>query len=98
MLWKIGFSQEPKPLSGAHNGLVAGSSPAGPTSLRSLRELRLGKPVPQIPGEASEGCRAEALLGEGGLWQQATPHQNIENNPMQSSRVVDALSDSLRTL
>jgi hypothetical protein len=32
--------------SAAHNGLVAGSSPAGPTSLRSLRELRLGKPNP----------------------------------------------------
>ncbi len=29
----------------AHNGLVAGSSPAGPTSLRSLRELWLGKPA-----------------------------------------------------
>ncbi len=39
---------------------------AGPTSLRSLRELRLGKPVPQTPSEASEGCRAEALSGEGG--------------------------------
>jgi hypothetical protein len=54
--------------------------------------------VPQIPSEASEGCRAEALLGEGGLRPQATPHQNPENNPMQSSRVDDALSDSLRTL
>src|SRR5437879_5887643 len=45
----------------AHNGLVAGSSPAGPTSLRSLRELRLGEPVPQMSSEASEGCRAGAL-------------------------------------
>ena len=41
----------------AYNGLVAGSSPAGPTSLRSLRP---SKPVPRIPSEASEGCHAEA--------------------------------------
>ena len=41
----------------AHNGLVAGSSPAGPTS---LRELRLGKPVPRTPSEANEGCHVEA--------------------------------------
>jgi len=33
---------------------------AGPTSLRSLRELRLGKPVPQTQSEASEGCLAAA--------------------------------------
>src|SRR5215471_5402303 len=44
----------------AHNGLVPGSNPGRPTSLRSLRELRLGKPMPKIPSEASEGCRAEA--------------------------------------
>jgi hypothetical protein len=48
---------EPNRCPAAHNGLVAGSSPAGPTSLRS-REL-------------SEGCRAEAL-GEGGPWPRAT--------------------------
>jgi hypothetical protein len=52
--------------SAAHNGLVAGSSPAGPTSLRSLRELRLGKPVPHTQSEASEGCRAEARRAKAG--------------------------------
>ena len=38
----------------------AGSSPASPTSLRSLRELRLGKPA------RSEGCRVEARRAKTG--------------------------------
>jgi hypothetical protein len=32
----------------AHNGMVAGSSSAERTSLRSLRELRLGKPASNL--------------------------------------------------
>jgi hypothetical protein len=48
-----------------HTGEVQGSIPCAPTSLRSLRELRLGKPGSIYRSEASEGCRAEAL-GEGG--------------------------------
>src|SRR5215510_2805861 len=39
---------------------VGGSIPPGSTSLRSLRELRLGKPGTLSRGEVSEGCRAEA--------------------------------------
>ncbi len=34
-------------------------------SLRSLRELRLGKPA--LANAVSEGCRGVALLGEAGL-------------------------------
>jgi putative endonuclease len=37
-----------------------------PTSLRSLRELRLGKPASALVGEASEGCCAEARRAEAG--------------------------------
>jgi hypothetical protein len=39
---------------------VGGSIPPGSTSLRSLRELPLGKPTPGSHSEVSEGCRAEA--------------------------------------
>src|SRR6476646_4165416 len=39
---------------------VGGSSPSPPTSLRSLRELRLGQPAQRFSGEASGGCRAAA--------------------------------------
>jgi hypothetical protein len=107
----------------AHNGLVAGSSPAGPTSLRSLRELRLGKPVPQRAAKRAKaaapepnGRRRAATAGFGsaspchkraakrakaaapkpdGRRRAAAagcgpaspcPNENIENNPMQSSR------------
>jgi hypothetical protein len=65
---------------------------------------------PAFAREASEGCRAEAHLGEGGRRTRATarqatlpgrkanaalaPNQNIENNPMQSSIVVAGI-DSL---
>src|SRR5262245_55818976 len=52
----------------------AGSSPASPTSLRSLRELRLGRPAQLSRSEASEGCRAEARKGEGGLSTVFPPH------------------------
>ena len=45
---------------------VGGSIPPGSTSLRSLRELRLGRPCKPISREASEGCRVVALLGEDG--------------------------------
>ena len=45
-------------VNGIHE--VGGSIPPGSTSLRSLRELRLGKPLlPNVTREASEGCRAE---------------------------------------
>ena len=40
---------------------VGGSSPSPPTSLRSLCELRLGKPALDVRGDAREGCRAEAV-------------------------------------
>ena len=40
----------------AHTGLGAGTSPAGPTSLGTLRELRVGEPAPHIQGEASEAA------------------------------------------
>ena len=42
------------------NDEVGGSIPPGSTSLRSLRELRLGKPAQVYRGEASEGCPAVA--------------------------------------
>ena len=50
------------------NDEVGGSIPPGSTSLRSLRELRLGRPGKLYPNEVSEGCLAEALLGVGGLY------------------------------
>jgi hypothetical protein len=40
---------------------VGGSIPPGSTSLRSLRELRLGKPGEVPRSEVSEGCRGVAL-------------------------------------
>src|SRR5262245_10727226 len=78
-----GAISENKPASGpvaqwlepaAHNGLVGGSSPPGPTSLRSLRELRLGKPrravaqrakaaAPKPQGRRRACCR-ELKLGQ----------------------------------
>jgi putative endonuclease len=39
---------------------VGGSIPPGSTSLRLLRKLRLGKPVPDARSEASKGCRVVA--------------------------------------
>jgi hypothetical protein len=42
---------------------VGSSNLSAGTSLRSLRKLRLGKPVQASRSEASEGCRAEAPLG-----------------------------------
>src|SRR4051794_22350598 len=54
-------------------------------------QVRVLPGPPAFAREASEGSRAEAHLGEGGLCTRATtrqamPNQNIENNPMQSSR------------
>jgi hypothetical protein len=49
------------------NDEVGGSIPPGSTSLRSLRELRLGKPRAVHPGEASKGCPAEARRTNTGL-------------------------------
>jgi hypothetical protein len=46
---------------------VGGSIPPGSTSLRWLRQLRLGRPGTLSRSEVSEGCRAEARKGEGGL-------------------------------
>jgi hypothetical protein len=45
--------------------LVGSSILSAGTSLRSLRELRLGKPAPLYRCEASEGCPAEALAVAG---------------------------------
>jgi len=45
--------------------------------------------------EASEGCRAEALLGEGGLAQNPPKNKNIENNPMHSSHVLAGIAFSV---
>src|SRR5207244_8571569 len=59
----------------AHNGLVAGSSPAGPTSLRSLRELRLGKPAhdlskaKRVKAVSPKPVRAKADWRPKLLWQ-----------------------------
>ena len=49
------------------NDEVGGSIPPGSTSLRLLRKLRLGKPMPAYRGEASEGCHVVAPLGVDGL-------------------------------
>ncbi len=46
---------------------VTGSIPVVPTSLRSRRELRLGKPPSIHRSEASEGCRAGPLADRGPL-------------------------------
>nr|WP_249786588.1 MULTISPECIES: GIY-YIG nuclease family protein [unclassified Bradyrhizobium] len=46
---------------------VGGSIPPGSTSLRWLRQLRLGKPAPLPRGEASEGCRGEARRAKPGF-------------------------------
>src|SRR5262245_30884376 len=86
-----GAISENKPASGpvaqwlepaAHNGLVGGSSPPGPTSLRSLRELRpslaaraTARQAPQGGCAASEGCRAEARRAKAGLLPRATARQ-----------------------
>ncbi len=50
----------------AHNGLVAGSSPAGPTSLRLLRKLRLGKPALGGPAKQAKAVSTKPRRGEGG--------------------------------
>jgi len=56
-------------------------------------ELRLGKPVPQMPGEASEGCLAEAHRAKAEpvlrSLRELRPTKNIENNPMHSSGMDD---------
>jgi hypothetical protein len=44
------------------NDEVGGSIPPGSTSLRWLRQLRLGRPGTLSRSEVSEGCRAEARL------------------------------------
>jgi len=72
--------------SAAHNGLVAGSSPAGRTSLRSLRELRLGKPAQVFRKRSGRRLPRPSPSGEGGP--RSPPNQNIENNPMQSNRLA----------
>ena len=48
------------------NDEVGGSIPPGSTSLRSLRDLRLGKPAEPSRSEASEGCRAVARRAKAG--------------------------------
>ena len=62
----LGFLNGPRNFNGEERTVnqppygVAGSSPACPTSLRSLRELRLGKPAKLHRSEVSEGWCAEA--------------------------------------
>src|ERR1700741_1670173 len=51
------------------NDEVGGSIPPGSTSLRSLRELRLGKPAPDCSGGTGGAGRAAARGAEGGLYQ-----------------------------
>jgi putative endonuclease len=46
---------------------VGGSIPPGSTSLRSLRELRLGRPGKLYRSEVSEGCPAIARRATAGL-------------------------------
>nr|WP_249807470.1 GIY-YIG nuclease family protein [Bradyrhizobium sp. 30] len=46
---------------------VGGSIPPGSTSLRWLRQLRLGKPAPLQCSEASEGCRGVARRAKPGF-------------------------------
>ncbi|KAF0186573.1 MAG: hypothetical protein FD124_336 [Alphaproteobacteria bacterium] len=47
-------------------GSDPGAIPGGSTSLRLLRELRLGKPEHFCFGAASEGCRVEARRAKAG--------------------------------
>jgi len=66
------------------------------------QRFRLGKPVPRMPSVASEGCLAEAHRAKAGRCRvtarvaivagQPLPPKNIENNPMQSSRMIDTSS------
>src|SRR3954471_20012065 len=49
------------------NDEVGGSIPPGSTSLRSLRELRLGKPGKLYRSAASEACHAIARRAAAGL-------------------------------
>src|ERR1700733_8058990 len=49
------------------NDEVGGSIPPGSTSLRSLRELRLGRPPANLSSEVSEGCPAIARKATAGL-------------------------------
>jgi hypothetical protein len=52
----------------AHNGLVGGSSPSGPTSLRAYA-LRLGKPAAcRGAARKRQGCRAEAKRRRAGRY------------------------------
>jgi hypothetical protein len=67
----------------AHNGLVAGSSPAGPTSLRSLRELWLGRPAHRKRSERRLPRRSPS--GEGGLFRRA---QRLGRPPIISGRAA----------
>src|SRR4051812_26052076 len=51
---------------------VGGSIPPGSTSLRSLRELRLGKPAKSIVAKSERGLPRHNPNGDGGLRQHAS--------------------------
>jgi len=85
-------------VSAAHNGLVAGSSPAGlprrsPSGEGGLRGPRATAWQAILRSSTGKtAARADAALAS---------NQNIENNPMQSSMVVagiDALSESCENI
>ena len=68
------------------NDEVGGSIPPGSTSLRSLRELRLGKPAQIYRGEASEGCPAEARRAEADVLNQLELRELRLGKPVQIYR------------
>ena len=87
------------------------ATPEGQTALPGLIQ---GSPVmvfrqkSAFARKASEGCRAEAHLGEGGRSRKPRPDRpaatptrlsniNIENGPMQSSLAIAGMRDPART-
>src|SRR5215510_15848135 len=86
-----GAISENKPASGpvaqwlepaAHNGLVGGSSPPGPTSLRSLRELRLGKPRKVLAQRAKAAAPKPAGRRRAGCCGGGAKADHLQRGPM----------------
>src|SRR3954454_2769589 len=79
----------------AHNGLVAGSSPAGPTTLRPSGYAWRSHAGPDgrsvVSGVAGAQRKRRRTAPDPA---QLPPPQtkNIENNPMHSSHVVDGIN------
>jgi hypothetical protein len=76
-----------------HNGLVAGSSPAGPTTLR---------PTGYAWRSQAETAGRSVVSGVAGAKRKrrrtgCPPNQNIENNPMQSSEALFASVAAAKT-